>query len=186
MNKDEANEVIKQTIEYANNEINKTNTKMRKIVTTVIVVAVLLVAWMAMGVTDYIRVTSFEKPIFCISRASVKDGAKDYRHYQGIGYSFELVINGEESEFPGVARYTYFILGNEVRSGISELTDYANITSGEPALNDRDYYNLTEQGIIKVEGDYADSNPVQSEELWTNSMKIKVKNNSGTDVRTAF
>ena len=123
MNKSEADEVIKQTIEYANNEINKTRIRMRKIVTTVIIVAVCLVAWMAMGVTDYIRVTSFEKPIFCISRASVYNGAEDYRHCQGIGYSFEIVVNGEESELPEVIRYTYFIFGNEERSGRSDYTD---------------------------------------------------------------
>lgn len=48
------------------------------------------------------------------------------------------------------------------------------------------YYNLTEQGKIQVEG-LIDNNHsfVQSQMLWTNSTKISIKNNSGTDV-TAY
>ena len=45
------------------------------------------------------------------------------------------------------------------------------------------YYSLTDQGKLKVSGS-TDSNHsfVQSQMLWTNSTKISVKNNSGTDV----
>ena len=48
------------------------------------------------------------------------------------------------------------------------------------------YYNLTEQGKLQVTGSI-DSNHsfVQSQMLWTNSTKISIKNNSGTDV-TAY
>lgn len=64
-----------------------------------------------------------------------------------------------------------------------DVTDYANIKSDESSVNDGDYYNLTEQGMITVEGEYDGNNLVKSQQsLWTNSTKITVKNNSGTDV----
>lgn len=36
--------------------------------------------------------------------------------------------------------------------------------------------------MIKVEGEYDGNNLVESQSLWTNSTKITVRNNSGTDV----
>ena len=49
--------------------------------------------------------------------------------------------------------------------------------------NNETYYNLSDQGKLKVSGS-TDSNHsfVQSQMLWTNSTKISIKNNSGTDV----
>lgn len=120
MNKSEAETIIKNTIEYANNEIQKNKQKTRRIIATVISVAAILIMWIVLSFVDYIRVSSFELPIFCVSRESVYKGAEDYRHCQGLGYSFEIVVNDPQSEYPGVTRYTYFILGNEISSGIRD------------------------------------------------------------------
>ena len=55
--------------------------------------------------------------------------------------------------------------------------------SEEQTAQNETYYNLTEQGKLQVTGSI-DSNHsyVQSQRIWTNSTKISVKNNSGTDV----
>ena len=87
---------------------------------TILVIIVLLAMWLVMGAVDYFRVSSFEKPLFCIGKESVYKGAEDYKHYQGLGYSFEVTENPFESEFPGVTRYTYFLFGNEMISGIRD------------------------------------------------------------------
>lgn len=86
----------------------------------IVVIIVLLAMWLVIGTIDYFRVSSFERPLFCIGRESVYKGAEDYKHYQGLGYSFEIVENSSESEFPGVTRYTYFLFSNEVISGIRD------------------------------------------------------------------
>lgn len=120
MDKKEAESVIKDTIEYANNEIKKNKQQTRKIIVIVITIASLIIMWIVMGFVDYIRVSKFEEPIFCVSRESVYNGAEDYRHCQGLGYSFEITVNDSQAEYPGVTRYTYFIFGNEVSSGIRD------------------------------------------------------------------
>lgn len=85
-----------------------------------ILIIVLLVLWVAMGIIDYFRVSSFERPLFCMARESVYKGAEDYKHYQGLGYSFELTENPSDAELSGATRYTYFLFGNEVVSGIRD------------------------------------------------------------------
>lgn len=85
-----------------------------------LVIAIIAVIWGVLGAVDFFRVSRFERPLFCFSRESVYKGAEDYKHYQGIGYSFEIAANPLESEFPGVTRYTYFLFGKEIRSGIRE------------------------------------------------------------------
>lgn len=86
----------------------------------IIVIIVLLAMWVAFGTIDYFRVSSFERPLFCMGKEVVYRGAEDYKHYQGLGYSFEVAENPSESEFPGVTRYTYFLFGVEVVSGIRD------------------------------------------------------------------
>lgn len=90
----------------------------KKIIITIVVIALL---WLAVGLVDYFRVTKFEKPLFCVSRASVYNGAENYLHCQGIGYSFEIAGNFDTTdELSGVTKYTYFIFGNEICSGIRD------------------------------------------------------------------
>ncbi|MCQ2412201.1 MAG: hypothetical protein MJ057_04525 [Sphaerochaetaceae bacterium] len=116
MDKIEAEAVIRETIEYANKEIKRTKVHARRIVVTVIVVAAFVVLWMGAWLTDYVRVTTYNEPLFCISRDSVYNGAEDYRHCQGVGYSFEIVVDGARGRKAGLSRYTCFLFGNEICS----------------------------------------------------------------------
>lgn len=86
----------------------------------IITIAVIVLLWLIVGIVDYFRVSGFEKPFFCISKPSVYSGVEDYQYCQGLGYSFEIVVNSSQSEYPGITRYTYFIFGNEVTSGIRD------------------------------------------------------------------
>lgn len=86
----------------------------------IITIAVIVLLWLIVGIFDYFRVSGFEKPFFCISKPSVYSGAEDYQYCQGLGYSFEIVVNSPQSEYQGITRYTYFIFGNEVTSGIRD------------------------------------------------------------------
>lgn len=85
-----------------------------------IAIILFLVIWLAMGTIDCLRVSCFERPLFCLAKESVYNGVEDYKHYQGLGYSFEIAENPSESEFPGVTRYTCFLFGNEAVSGIRD------------------------------------------------------------------
>lgn len=76
----------------------------------IIAIAVIVLLWLIVGIVDYYRVSSFEKSFFCISKPSVYSGAEDYQHCQGLGYSFEIVVNSPRSEYPGITGYPYFIL----------------------------------------------------------------------------
>lgn len=80
---------------------------------------VLLILWIAAGVTDYIRVHNFEKPIFCIGTDIMDDGGSG--HYTGLGYSADIKGNFmPEDEFPGVTEYTFSIFGADIESGIRD------------------------------------------------------------------
>lgn len=75
----------------------------------------LIVNWVACGVTDYLRVSSFEKPLFSLPVETADDGGSG--HYVGLGYAFDIKGNFlPESEYPGVTEYTYLIFGTEVMS----------------------------------------------------------------------
>lgn len=85
---------------------------MKKKVLIPLLIAVLL--WMAAGAVDIFRVSSFEKPLFCVPGVTADDGGSG--HYQGLGYSFEIEGNFlPEAECPGVTEYTYRIFGAAVR-----------------------------------------------------------------------
>jgi len=87
----------------------------------------------------------------------------------------------------GLRYYFYFgiIVGN-----LDTFTGSVSVVGGvdEPETVEikENYYNLSEQGEFQVEG-LIDNNHsfFQSRMLWTNSTKISIKNNSGTDV-TAY
>ena len=79
-----------------------------------LLIAVLL--WLAAGTVDILRVSSFEKPVFCAPCVTADDGGSG--DYQGLGYSFDIEGNFlPEDEFPGVTEYTLRVFGAEVRSG---------------------------------------------------------------------
>jgi len=87
----------------------------------IIVIIILLALWIAMGLIDFFRVSSFDKPIFC--RLDVENSFDDggSGKYNGLGYSFDITGNfNPEDEYPGVTRYTYYIFGSEVSAGIRD------------------------------------------------------------------
>ena len=87
----------------------------------IIAIICIIVLWITMGLVDYIRVSGFERPIFCLLDVenSYEDGGSGT--YEGLGYSFDIMGNFmPEDEYPGVTSYTYYVLGNEVSAGIRD------------------------------------------------------------------
>lgn len=88
----------------------------KKIITGVMLIVIL---WLGIGMVDFFRVKSFEKPFFCIPAQTYDDGGSG--HYVGFGYSFDITGNFmPEEELPGVTEYVYYIMGMEVGSGIRD------------------------------------------------------------------
>lgn len=84
-----------------------------------IVVGVVLAIWLVVGIIDFSRVHSFEKPIFCINTEAQKDGGSG--HYVGLGYSFDIKGNFmPEDELKGVTEYSYYLFGIRVQSAIRD------------------------------------------------------------------
>ena len=82
-------------------------------------VCVFLVLWAVIAIIDFVRVHSFQKPIFCVATVIMQDGG--FGHYTGLGYSFDIEGNFmPEDEFPGVTEYTYYILGQEISSEVRD------------------------------------------------------------------
>ena len=82
-------------------------------------VGIFLALWIIIAVIDFGRVHSFEEPIFCVATVIMQDGGSG--HYTGLGYSFDIKGNFmPEDEFPGVTEYTYYILGQEISSGVRD------------------------------------------------------------------
>lgn len=84
----------------------------------IIVIALVLVLWIAIGAIDYFRVSSFEKPVFSFldTESSLDDGGSGT--YKGLGYSFDIMGNFmPEDEYPGVTSYTYYVFGAKVSAG---------------------------------------------------------------------
>ena len=86
---------------------------------TIIAMTWILVLWIAIGVVDYSRVHSFEKPIFCVGTDLASDGGSG--KYIGLGYSFDIKGNFmPEDEFPGVTKWTYYLFGMELQTQIRD------------------------------------------------------------------
>lgn len=84
-----------------------------------IVFSAAVVLWAVIGVIDYGRVHSFEKPIFCAVVDTADDGGSG--NYVGLGYSFDIQGNFmSEDEYPGVTKWTYYLFGKEIKTGIRE------------------------------------------------------------------
>ncbi len=77
------------------------------------------VLWFTVGMIDYVRAHSFEKPIFCIGTELADDGGSG--KYVGLGYSFDLEGNFmPEDESPGVTKWTYYLFGVEIETQIRD------------------------------------------------------------------
>lgn len=86
---------------------------------TIIAMICILVLWIAIGVVDYRRVHSFEKPVFCVDTEPADDGGSG--KYIGLGYSFDIKGNFmPEDEFPGVTKWTYYLFGIELQTQIRD------------------------------------------------------------------
>lgn len=84
-----------------------------------IVVLIVVVLWLAAGITDFARVTDFEKPLFCVLTNGADDGGSGT--YIGLGYSFDIQGNFmPEDELPGVTCFTAKLFGMTVTSGIRD------------------------------------------------------------------
>lgn len=92
----------------------------KKIVRNVMaIICFLLVLWVAMGVVDFFRVKSFDKPVFTLKTETEDDGGSGM--YYGLGYSFEILGDFmPEDELTGVTHYKYYIFGNFVTEGIKD------------------------------------------------------------------
>ena len=85
----------------------------------IIVVACILVSWVAIGIVDYSRVNSFERPIFSVCTEPMQDGGSG--KYVGLGYSFDIEGNFmPDTEYPGVTKWTYRLFGIELQSQIRD------------------------------------------------------------------
>ena len=85
----------------------------------IIAIACAVVLWIAVGIVDYGRVHSFEKPIFCVGTELADDGGSGT--YVGLGYSFDIEGNFmPEAENPGVTSYRGYIFGIEVIRGFRD------------------------------------------------------------------
>ena len=88
--------------------------------TLYIVLGIIFVIWIMMGLVDYSKVHSFERPIFSIIiEPGYEDGGSG--RYVGLGYYFDIKGNFmPEDEFPGVTRYHAKFLGSHLKSGIRD------------------------------------------------------------------
>lgn len=81
-----------------------------------ITIAVFLVLWIIAGTVDFLRMKSFERPLFIMSTKTADDGGSGM--YYGAGYSFEIEGNFmPEDELPGVTNYKYYLFGNLISEG---------------------------------------------------------------------
>lgn len=91
---------------------------MKRIIKTLIIVFAL---WITIGLVDYLRVSSFERPLFSFLDVenSFEDGGSGT--YKGLGYSFDIKGNFmPEDEYPGITSYTYYIFGTPIKTSIRD------------------------------------------------------------------
>ena len=91
---------------------------MKRIIKTLIIVFAL---WIAIGLVDYFRVSSFERSLFSFLDVenSFEDGGSGT--YKGLGYSFDIKGNFmPEDEYPGITSYTYYIFGTPIKTSIRD------------------------------------------------------------------
>lgn len=74
------------------------------------VLAVILILWLIIGITDRVCVANGNKPLFCLNKSSYSYKGNDYGTYYGLGYSFVIM----QHPVSGDTEYCYSILGIEV------------------------------------------------------------------------
>lgn len=81
------------------------------------IILIILIVLIIFAIIDYLRVTNFQKPIFCIGTKLMRDGGSG--KYIGLGYSFCIDGNFLPGESPkGITKYDYYILGKRIKSVI--------------------------------------------------------------------
>ena len=91
----------------------------KKTKTGLIIILAVIALWITLGIIDFSRVHGFEKPIFCITQNAADDGGSG--HYTGLGYAFDIEGNFmPEDELPGVTKWTYYLLGTKISTGIRD------------------------------------------------------------------
>lgn len=92
------------------------NTKSKKLKYILMVIGCILALWIVMGITDFILVRNYHKPLFCAGVDLADDGGS--RRYVGPGYGFD--IEGDfmpESTNPGITSYRGYLFGKEIVRG---------------------------------------------------------------------
>lgn len=90
--------------------------KKKRILIGILAVVVL---WLAAGAVDFMLVTNYRKPVFCIGIDLADDGGSG--RYVGLGYSFELEGGFmPDDDEPDVTSYKGYIFGKEVCRGFWE------------------------------------------------------------------
>ena len=85
----------------------------------IILIISLMLLWLILCVTDFLRVRSFEMPLFCVRSGRIQEGGS--AHYAGLGYSFNIEGNFmPEDEYPGVTFYSFQIFGFPVCSDLRD------------------------------------------------------------------
>lgn len=78
----------------------------------------IVVVWLTLFVTDFMKVNNFERPIFCVLVNGADDGGSGI--YVGLGYSVEIEGNfvTEDEMERGVIQYDMKLLGIRVQAAI--------------------------------------------------------------------
>ena len=83
------------------------------------IILILLIVLLYFATIDYLRVATFQKPVFCIGTLVMKDGGSG--KYVGLGYLFDIEGNFLPGEYPkGITKYNYYILGIRIKSVIRD------------------------------------------------------------------
>ena len=94
----------------------------KKIIVIFTIIIFLII--IGLGLTDYLRVKSFEKPKFTfISKDLQKDGGSGT--FIGLGYSVKIKGNfmtdlSDDTITHGVTEYEFYVIGIKVSSGIRD------------------------------------------------------------------
>lgn len=83
-----------------------------------IIIAIVILAWLSIFVTDFVKVRDFEKPIFCVLVNGADDGGSGT--YLGLGYWVRIEGNfvTENEAERGVMQYDMKLLGIRVQAAI--------------------------------------------------------------------
>ena len=77
--------------------------------------------WIMIGIVDFSRIHSFERPIFWVSPSSQALQDNGSGTYVGFGYSFEVKGNFmPEDELPGVTEYAAKIFSIPIMAGVRD------------------------------------------------------------------